>query len=129
MRSTKPHVMRWKWAKTPASEWVIEGLRDQAGGRIRKFFRSRDAANEWLRSRRPELSKQGRAAMDLTDAQRVDAVRALAILGLHSASLTLAAEAFHKRALLQNRTVSFAALREEFVNAKTADRKSPRLRE
>ena len=99
MRSTKPRVLRWKWGGAN-SAWVVEGLRDETGRRIRKFFRSREDANEWLKNRRPELRSQGRAAMGLTDAQRVDAIRASAILGSHGVSLTTAAEAFHKRAML-----------------------------
>jgi integrase len=126
MRSTKPYVKKWKWAKTPASRWVVEGLRDELGSRVRRFFPSRDEANEWLRNRRPEIQSQGRAAMGLSDAQRVDANRALAILAPHGASLTIAAQAFHERAKLLSRTITFAALRDELVAAKEADRKSPR---
>lgn len=125
MRSTKPRVLRWKWGGAN-SAWVVEGLRDERGRRIRKFFRSREDANEWLKNRRPELRSQGRAAMGLTDAQRVDAIRASAILGSHGVSLTTAAEAFHKRAVLLSRTVPFSKLRDELVAAKTADRKSAR---
>jgi integrase len=101
-------------------------MRDQLGNRIRKFFSSRDDGDEWLRRRRPELSTQGRAAMDLSDSQRVDAKRALAILAPHGASLTAAAQAFHDRSLLLKRTVPFAALRDEMVAAKKADRYSAR---
>jgi integrase len=125
MRTTKPHVKRWKWGG-PETSWVVDGLRDENGKRKRKFFPSRDAANEWLRERRPELQNQGRAAMGLTDSQRVDAVRALAILEPYGATLTAAAEAFAERAQLLSRTVTFAALRDEFVTAKKADRKSAR---
>jgi integrase len=126
MRSTKPRVELWKWAKTPGSKWVVEGLRDEHGKRVRQFFPSRDAADDWLRDRRPDLRNQGRAAMGLPDAQRVDANRALAILAAHGTSLTVAAQAFHERAKLLSRTVTFAALRAELVAAKEADRKSPR---
>lgn len=123
MRSAKVCVKRWKWGG-PNSKWAIEGLRDENGKRIRKFFPSRDAADEWLMQRRPELRDQGRAALSLTDRQRVDAVRALAILSPYGASLTAAAEAFAERAELLSRTVSFAELRAEIVNAKRADKKS-----
>jgi integrase len=64
--------------------------------------------------------------MGLSDAQRVDAVRATAILASHGVSLTTAAEAFHKRAALLSRTVPFSKLRDELVAAKRADRKSSR---
>jgi integrase len=123
MRTTKPHVKRWKWGG-PETKWVVDGLRDEQGKRKRKFFPSRDAANEWLAQRRPELRNQGRAALGLTDGQRVDAVRALAILAPFGASLTLAAEAYAERAQLLARTVPFVTLRAEFVAAKKADRKS-----
>ena len=123
MRTTKPHVKRWKWGSEQTA-WVVDGLRDERGKRIRKFFPSRDVANEWLSQKRPELKNQGRAAMGLSDTQRVDAVRALAILAPYGATLTAAAEAFAERAKLLSRTVTFAKLREEFVTAKKADRKS-----
>jgi len=121
MRISKPRIVENKGFKTPGSKWVIEGLRDQTGLRIRRFFPSRDDAGEWLRNRRTELTGQGRAAMDLTDAQRVDAVRALAILAPHGANLTAAARAFHDRALLLNRTVLFSVLSKEMLAAKKAD--------
>ncbi len=125
MRTTKPHVKRWKWGG-PETKWVVDGLRDEHGKRKRKFFPSRDAANEWLTQRRPELKNQGRAALGLSDSQRVDAVRALAILAPFGASLTVAAEAFAERAKLLSRTVTFAVLRDELVKAKRADLKSER---
>jgi integrase len=125
MRSTKPRVLRWKWGGEN-SAWVIEGMRDEMGKRVRKFFRSRDDANEWLMKRRPELRSQGRAAMALSDAERVDAVRAAAVLAPHGVSLTAAAEAFHDRAKRLSRTVPFSTLRDELVAAKRADRKSSR---
>lgn len=124
MRTTKPHVKRWKWGSAE-TKWVVDGLRDENGNRKRKFFPSRDAANEWLMQRRPELKNQGRAALGMTDGQRIDAVRALAILAPFGATLTGAAEAFAERAQLLSRTVTFAVLRAEFVAAKRADRKSP----
>ncbi|MFT3783802.1 MAG: tyrosine-type recombinase/integrase [Nibricoccus sp.] len=124
MRSTKPHVKRWKWGG-PGSEWVVDGLRDENGKRIRKFFSSRDAANEWLRQRRPELKNQGRATMALTDAQRLDAVRALAVLEPYGVSLAAAAEAFAERAKLLDRTVTFKVLREEILATKEQDGMSP----
>lgn len=123
MRTTKPHVKRWSWGSEKTA-WVVDGLRDEEGRRIRRFFPSRDAANEWLSQRRPELRNQGRAAMGLTDSQRVDAVRAFAILAPYGASLTAAAEVFVERAQLLSRTVTFAVLRAEYVAAKEADRKS-----
>lgn len=123
MRTTKPHVKRWKWGG-PETKWVIDGLRDENGNRKRKFFSSRDAANEWLAQRRPELTNQGRSALGMSDGQRVDAVRALAVLAPYGASLTEAAEAFAERAKLLARTVTFAELRSEFVQAKESDRKS-----
>lgn len=123
MRTTKPHVKRWKWGSEKTA-WVIDGLRDENGQRKRKFFPSRDAANEWLAQRRPELRNQGRAALGMTDGQRVDAVRALAVLAPLGVSLTTAAEAFAERAKLLSRTETFAALRAELVAAKRADRKS-----
>lgn len=123
MRSTKPHVKRWKWGG-PNSAWVVEGLRDQNGRRVRKFFASRDLANEWLLQRRPELNNQGRAALTLTDSQRVDAVRALSILAPFGASLTTAAAAFAERTKLLSRSVSFAELRTEVESAKKADGRS-----
>jgi integrase len=64
--------------------------------------------------------------MDLTDAQRVDAVTALAILGPHRVSLTAAANAFHERAKLMSGTVPFSALRVEMVQRKKKDGKSTR---
>ncbi len=125
MRTTKPNVKRWKWGG-PKSQWVVDGLREENGRRIRRFFASRDAANEWLAERRPELRNQGRASMALTDGQRVDAVRALAILAPHGATLTSAAEVFAERAKLLSRTVTFAALRTELLKAKRADGNSKR---
>lgn len=118
--------MRNMSAKTPGSLWIVEGMRDQSGNRVRKFFGSRDDGDEWLRKKRPELSTQGRAAMDLTDAQRVDAVRALAILGPYDTNLTAAAQLFHERAKLLARTVPFSALRDEMVQRKKRDGKSAR---
>jgi len=126
MRSTTPHVKRWKWGKTPASKWVVDGLRDESGQRLRKFFASRDDANEWLRNRRPDLRSQGRAAMNLPDVQRVDAIRALAILAPLSVTLAEAAHAYAERAKMLSRSVTFAVLRGEFLSAKEADRKSMR---
>jgi integrase len=117
--------MRWKWAG-PNSAWVIEGMRDEGGKRVRKFFPSRDEANEWLRSRRPDFQNQGRAAMGLPDKQRVDAIQALSILAPHNANLTTAARAFHERATLVSHTVMFAKLREELVATKKKDKKSAR---
>lgn len=64
--------------------------------------------------------------MGLLDAQRVDALQALAILKPHNTSLTAAALAFHERAKLLSGTISFANLRDELVAAKKADRKSAR---
>lgn len=125
MRTTRPHIKKYRWGG-PSAQWVIDGMRDEQGKRIRKFFPSRDAASEWLIQRRPELRNQGRAAMGLTDAQRVDAVRALAILAPYGRSLTAAAEAFAEREKLLKRTVAFAKLREELVSAKRADRMSAR---
>jgi len=72
-------VKRWKWGGEKTA-WVADGLRDEVNKRIRKFFPSRDAANEWLSQKRPELKNQRRAALGLTDSQRVDALRAMAIL-------------------------------------------------
>ena len=125
MRTTKPHVKRWNWGG-PDTKWVVDGLRDEDGKRKRKFFPSRDAANEWLARRRPEMQSQGRAAMAMSDRQRVDAVRAIAILEPFGTTLTAAAEAFAERAQLLSRTVTFEALRTEVVAVKKADRKSPR---
>jgi site-specific recombinase XerD len=127
MRTTKPHVKRWKWGNG-TTKWVVDGLRDENGKRVRKFFPARDAANEWLALRRPELKNQGRAAMALTDSQRIDAIRALAILGPYEASLSDAAEAFVARARILEKTVKFAALREEYLKAKLADGKSAQYR-
>jgi integrase len=125
MRTTKPHIKKYKWG-SEKSGWVVEGMRNQAGKRKRKFFQSRDAAAEWLKDRRPELNGQGRAAMDLTDAERVDAVRALAILGPYKANLTAAAQMYHDRAKLLSHTVLFSVLRDEMVQRKKKDGKSPR---
>ena len=125
MRTTTPHVKRWKWGGLKTG-WVIDGLRDDAGRRVRKFFPSRDACNEWLAQRRPELRDQGRASLGMTDGQRVDAHRAIAILADFGATLTAAAEAYADRAKLMSQTVTFAALRDELIAAKLADRKSAR---
>ncbi len=123
MRTTKPHVKKWKWG-SPQTSWVVDGLRDQNGTRKRKFFPSRDAADAWLAERRPELKNQGRSALGMSDRQRVDAVKALALLAPFGATLTEAAEAFADRARVLSRTVTFAKLREEYLNAQRADRKS-----
>lgn len=64
--------------------------------------------------------------MSLSDAQRVDAIAATEILAPYKISLTIAAHAYHERAKLLSRTVTFAALRDELVAAKVSDRKSPR---
>lgn len=125
MRTTKPHVKRWKWG-SDTTKWVIDGLRDERGKRIRRFFPSRDEANEWLAQRRPELNNQGRAALGMTDRQRVDAVRALKVLEPFGASLTAAAEAYAVRARILERTVAFKVLREEAIRAKAADGSSDR---
>jgi hypothetical protein len=105
---------------------MVDGLRNERGVRIRKFFKSRDEANEWLRKWRPEIQSHGRAAIGLADSQRVDALRALAILAPYEVSLTDAAHAFAERAKLLSRSVTFTVLRQEFVAAKEADRKSVR---
>jgi integrase len=126
MRTTKPVVRRWKWAKTANSKWSIDGLRNERGKRIRKFFPTREDADEWLRLRRSDLQNQGRAAMGLKDAQRVDAVKAIEILAPFGASLVDAARVFEARAKLLSRTVTFAELRAEVEAAKKADRKSTR---
>lgn len=123
VRTAKPRVLRWKWGG-PNSAWVIEGLRNEAGKRVRKFFESRDSANEWLKKRRPELRDHGRSAMALTDTQRVEAVRALQILAPFGVGLVGAAESFGERAKLLSRTVPFSVLREEYLTAKKADKKS-----
>jgi integrase len=125
MRTTKPHVKRWRWGGE-TTKWVVDGIPDENKKRHRKFFPSRDAANEWLALRRPELKNQGRAAMGLTDTQRVDAVRALAILAPYGTSLTVAAEEFAERAKRLSRTVKFDVLRAEVVAAKRSDRLSDR---
>ncbi len=123
MRTTRPHVKRWKWGGE-STKWVVDGLRDENGKRIRRFFASRDDANEWLAQRRPELKNQGRAALGLTDSQRVDAINAIKILAPFGANLTAAAKVFAERAQLLERTVTFAKLREETVEAKRSDRMS-----
>jgi integrase len=117
--------MRWKWGGMN-SAWVVDGMRNESGKRVRKFFPSRDEANEWLRDRRPDFQNQGRAAMGLPDRQRVDAIQALSILAPHNANLTTAARAFHERATLVSHTVTFAKLREELVATKKKDKKSAR---
>ncbi len=120
MRTTKPHVKRWKWGGAN-SKWCVDGLRDEQGARLRKFFPSRDEANEWLRQRRPELKNQGRAALGMTDRQRIDAVGALKLLAPYGVSLTVAARQFAERAQLLTRTVPFSELRVECIVAKKAD--------
>lgn len=124
MRPIRLRVVSAKWSSSSKSKWAVEGLRNPEGKRVRKFFPTRDAADEWLRGRRGELVVQGRSAVTLTDRERVDATQALAILRPFGASLTQAAQAFAERAKLLSRTVSFAQLREEIVAAKKADRKS-----
>ena len=64
--------------------------------------------------------------MTMTDAQRVDALKALSLLAPYGATLAQAAEAFAERAALLSRTVSFAELREELLLAKKADKVSSR---
>ncbi len=105
---------------------MIEGLRDEKGRRIRKFFASRDDATEWLRDRRPELKNQGRAAMGLTDGQRTDALRALLLLEPFGATLTAAAADYAERRRMLERTVTFEVLKEELLAAKEADGVSSR---
>jgi integrase len=121
MRTTKPHVKRWKWGG-PNSAWVIEGMRNADGKRVRKFFHARDAANQWLAQRRPELKNQGRAAIGMTDGQRVDAVGALKLLAPYGATLLQAAKSFADRAKLLAKTVTFGELRAEVIKAKKADK-------
>jgi integrase len=70
------------------------------------------------------MRDQGRAALGMTDGQRLDSVRAIAILAPYGVSLTIAAEVFAERAKLLSRTVTFGVLRAELVAAKRADRKS-----
>jgi len=55
MRYPTIKVIRNRSSTTPGSRWKIEGLRDETGKRIRKFFASKDQADEWLREKRPEL--------------------------------------------------------------------------
>ncbi len=126
MRIAKINIRQVVRPTGPNSKWLIEGLRDEAGKRIRKFFPNRDAAAEWLRLRRPELKNQGRSAMGMTDSQRIDAVRALAILEPYGVNLTKAATDFVERAKLLSRTVSFAVLADELMAAKKADGASAR---
>jgi integrase len=64
--------------------------------------------------------------MTMTDSQRVDAFKALAVLAPYGAILTQAAEAFAERAALLSRTVTFAERREELLLAKKADKASTR---
>ena len=75
--------------------------------------------------KRPEIQDdQGRAALAMTDSQRVDALRALEILAPFDANLVSAAGIFRDRAKLLSRTVPFSTLRKEYLAAKTADGKS-----
>ena len=123
MRTPEIRVQRWKWGG-PKSTWVVEGLRNSLGKRVRRFFPSRDAANEWLKNRRPELRDHGRAAMTLSDSQRVDAASALEKLAPLNVSLNVAADEYLARAKQLSRTVPFWTLREEYLAAKKADGKT-----
>ena len=120
MRSTKPQVKPYKWGGS-SSRWVVDGMRDESGARLRKFFPTRLAAAEWLAGKRPEMVSQGRAALSLSDAQRVDANKALEVLAPYGVSLFVAASAFADRAKLLGRTVNFAKLRKELLNTQEAD--------
>jgi integrase len=117
--------MPYKWGG-PKSRYVVEGLRGPSGNRTRKFFKCRDDAEGWLAQRRPEIRSQGRAALEMTDRQRVDAVGALAILAPLGVSLTKAATVYAERMKLLSRSVSFSALRTELIEAKRSDGKSSR---
>jgi len=64
---------------------------------------SREAADEWLRTNRPEMQRFGQSTLALTNAQRTDAQQALRLFAEHGVSLTEAARAFHERARLLSR--------------------------
>jgi len=124
MRYPTIKVIRNRSSTTPGSRWKIEGLRDETGKRIRKFFASKDQADEWLREKRPELRTQGRSALTLTDFQRTDAKRAIEILAPFSASLTEAAQDYADRAATMARSIQFSDLIGEIESTKRADGKS-----
>ncbi len=76
MRTGKITIIECAWAKTNGSKWMVRGLRNSEGRPIRRFFKARDDTQDWLKERRPELRDHGRAAMALTDGQRLELVTA-----------------------------------------------------
>lgn len=124
MRYPQIKIVKNKGAKTPGSRWKIEGLRDTFGKRTRKFFRTKEDGEEWLRENRAQLTNQGRSALSLTDRERVDAQSALEVLKPYGVTLLEAAKAFSERADALNRSVSFSTLIEEVLSAKKADGRS-----
>lgn len=124
MRYPKIKIVKNKGAKTPGSKWKAEGLRDPSGKRTRKFFRTKEDGEEWLRENRAQLTNQGRSALSLSDRDRIDAQRALEVLKPYGVTLLEAANSYSERADALSRSVSFTTLIEEVLSAKKADGKS-----
>ena len=75
--------------------WIVDqGL--SGGRRVTKQFTSKTAAEQYAVKRRVEKRKYGELAFKLTDLQREDAARALAVLATHG-SLTEAAKFYVAR--------------------------------
>ncbi len=131
-RVASPTITRCAWK---ANRWLVDGIRDGQGNRIRRFFTSREAAAAYLTDHREKARQEGRAGLTFTQAERNDARRALDELRQFASAqperaggVTLTDAARHYVELLNRltKTEPVAELITRFIEAKEADGRSDR---
>jgi integrase len=120
----RPTIRRCSWKQ---NRWLLDGIRNDQGKRIRRFFDTKEAAGTWLANHREKSLVEGRAGLSFTDAQRADARRAQSELAaFKGATLTDAARHYADFLRRIERTVPISELVALFLAAKKADGRSTR---
>ncbi len=118
MRTATPRVVPYRGSET--SRFVVEGLR-VAGKRVRKFFKTRRAADKWLRKTKARISKEGEGAVHMPEQLRVEATKCAALLKPYGRTITDATTHFLAHLAAMERTCAVAEMVTQLLAAKTQD--------
>jgi integrase len=123
MKLPQLRVSRYKHSKT--SRWVVSGFREN-GKRARRFFETKDAADEFRDRKQTELVNSGVRAMSIPDSLRDMAAQCAKKLKKYGVTIQDATDYFVKHLEATKRSISVEKLIKEFILAKHGKGISPR---
>ncbi len=123
MRKPTIRIRPYRHANKPY--FVVEGLRVN-GKRVRKFFPTKTEAETWKQLKLVQLENEGKSALAMSDALRIEAVKCAGELKAYGKTLTDATRFLIDYIHRTERSCTVAELVMEFQTAKRREGKSDR---